>query len=662
MNSTRAIALMVIAVLILGIAYLRFDSNADEVSVPAGAKAGDLTLESCDYDTEDGSYRADCGTLVVPENRSDPQSRLIALPVKRIRARTDTPAEPIFRFEGGPGGTNMDFDRASRFADERDVVLVGYRGVDGSTVLDCPEVESALKRSADFLGQKSMNAYAAGFRSCAARLEDEGADLDGYTIEERADDFEDARKAFGYGRVDLLSESAGTRYALVYAWRHPGSVHRSVMIAANPPGRFLWDARLSDEQIRSYAELCSQDGDCRARTPELVASMRHRRTHMPDRWLFLPIKRGHAQVASFYGLMESTAEAEPLSAPDIFDAWHAADDGDASGLWFMSFFGDLAFPESFVWGELASMGRIDNAAARAHFSRNTDSRSILGNPGTRFIWADGRLADAWPAPPSDEYSRMRTSRVETLVVGGTLDGATSPRQATSDLMPYLPNGRQVLLEGIGHTIDFWSYDPAASTRLIDTFLTSGEVDDSLYEPREVDFTPDAPYPALAKGVLGTMIGLALITVLSLFAMWRRVRRNGRIGRRASVWLRAAFPIVLGLGGWFLCALVALTVAPTLWLGSELFSILSVGTPIGIGAYLAWVQRDSSADTKLAGAVAALGGALAGAWFGFGALEGLGALGTTIVGAAALANLTLIAFDVARTPRIRTREKRLVAAA
>ena len=92
----------------------------------------------------EGSYAADCGTLVVPENRADPKSRLIALPVTRIRARSDDPAEPIFRLEGGPGGTNMEFERASRFADDRDVVLVGYRGVDGSARLDCPEVESAL--------------------------------------------------------------------------------------------------------------------------------------------------------------------------------------------------------------------------------------------------------------------------------------------------------------------------------------------------------------------------------------------------------------------------------------------------------------------------------------------------------------------------------------
>ncbi len=39
------------------------------MSVPAGAKAGQLTLHPCHYGTEQGGYAADCGTLVVPENR-----------------------------------------------------------------------------------------------------------------------------------------------------------------------------------------------------------------------------------------------------------------------------------------------------------------------------------------------------------------------------------------------------------------------------------------------------------------------------------------------------------------------------------------------------------------------------------------------------------------
>jgi len=71
--------------------------------VPAAANAGDLILKPVQVFHEDGSYEADCGTLVVPENRADPESRLITVPVTRVRVRTEHPAEPDFRLEGGPG-------------------------------------------------------------------------------------------------------------------------------------------------------------------------------------------------------------------------------------------------------------------------------------------------------------------------------------------------------------------------------------------------------------------------------------------------------------------------------------------------------------------------------------------------------------------------------
>src|SRR4029079_2533985 len=101
---------------VVALGYVHVSSGEDSVSAPSGAKAGDLTLHDCDYATDDGGYAADCGTLVVPENRHKADSRLIAPPVTRMRARSADPADPIFRLQGGPGITNMTFPAASRFA------------------------------------------------------------------------------------------------------------------------------------------------------------------------------------------------------------------------------------------------------------------------------------------------------------------------------------------------------------------------------------------------------------------------------------------------------------------------------------------------------------------------------------------------------------------
>ena len=89
---------------------------------------------------------------------------------------------------------------------------------------------------------------------------------------------------------------------MIYSWRYPKSVHRSVMIGVNPPGHFLWTRATTDEQIRQYAALCAKDDTCRRRTDDLAASMRRTAAHMPDHWWFLPIKPGNVRLASFFGL------------------------------------------------------------------------------------------------------------------------------------------------------------------------------------------------------------------------------------------------------------------------------------------------------------------------------------------------------------------------
>jgi pimeloyl-ACP methyl ester carboxylesterase len=644
----RIVALLLIAAAVAGLAYLAFGRGADSVSVPAGAQAGDLILERCDYATEDGRYTADCGTLVVPENRADPQSRLIALPVTRIRARSNRAAEPIFRLQGGPGITNMEFNQASRFADDRDVVMVGYRGMDGSSVLDCPEVESAFKRSTDLLGERSFRERADAFRACADRLSDDGVDLAGYSLPQRVDDLEAARKALGYGRVDLLSESLGTRIAMIYSWRYPRSIHRSVMLAVNPPGHFPWDEKTTDEQIGRYAALCGEDPTCRRRTPDLAASLRLASENIPDRWWFLPIKEGNVKAAAFFGLMNATTDgAGPLAAPWTIDTLLSAGQGEGSGAWFLSLLAQVAFPEEQLWGDVAAAGRTDAAHARRLYARPADPRSVIGRPGTDLIWVGGGLVDAWPANPDEnDYAQVRDSNVETLLIGGELDLATPPQWATRELLPHLPNGREVVLDNIGHSDDFWTYQTGAGSRLINTFLDSGRVDKSGYTRTSVDFTPAFSHGAVAKIVLGVMLGLAALVVLTLLWMGLRVRRRGAFGRKASATLRSLYPIVLGLGGWFVGVLIVITTMPSVPLDDELLAALSIGGPIGLGIYFAWVNRDWSARTKITGFAAAVAGALIGARLGFNATEGLFAVITTIVGAAAGGNLALLALDIA----------------
>jgi pimeloyl-ACP methyl ester carboxylesterase len=522
MNNKMTFAGVVVVLLGIVVVWALVRSRqAKPVTVPTGAKAGDLVLSSCEYKTKTAKYRADCGTLVVPENRNNPGSRLIALPVKRIHAVNPNPAEPIFYLNGGPGQSNMGFKPADWLLADHDVVLVGYRGADGSPVLACPEVNRMIANpGGPAFGEEALGAIAAAMRACADRLTAQGVDLDGYTIPEVVEDVEAARTALGYERIDLLSESYGTRVAQIYAYLHPGSLRRSAMLGVNPPGHFIWEPSVSDAQLRQYSELCQQDGACSARTPDLYASMMRVSTNMPRSWLGLEIDPNKVKALSFMLLFHRS------SAPMAFDAFLTAEAGDPSGLALMSLVYDLMMPNAFNWGDLLSKGSIDYDLQRDYISSLQGQGTVLGAPAGLLIWGAG--AQGWPMKNlPEEYSRVHPTDVETLLVNGSLDFSTPPQFGEQELLPSLRHGRLVILAGQGHTGDFWQYQPEAARRLLTSFYDTGVADASLYNTLPMDFKPSMRFSTLAKVGAGTGVLLVVGLALALGRAFRRRKVRGK---------------------------------------------------------------------------------------------------------------------------------------
>lgn len=345
----KILTAIAIILIVLGSAWFLWSASQPRpLTVPLEAKSGDfLNLQACKYKTKTTTYQAECGTLVVSENRQKPAARLIALPVKRIKSASSAPAEPIFYLAGGPGQSNMSFKPRDAMLASHDVVLVGYRGVDGSSVLNCPEMGSAiLGDGQDVASPESLEMVAEAMRTCAARLEAEEVDLAGYSIPEVVADMEAARHALGYQKINLLSESYGTRVAQTYAYLHPRVIFRSAMIGVNPPGHFIWEAATIDSQIGQYSQLCAKDAKCSQRTADLSTTIRNMAQNMPRRWLFMNIDPGKVKTISHVMMYHRSTAAM------IFDAYLAAEKGDPSGLALMSLAYDLIMPKVFIWGDL----------------------------------------------------------------------------------------------------------------------------------------------------------------------------------------------------------------------------------------------------------------------------------------------------------------------
>jgi hypothetical protein len=343
------------------------------------------------------------------------------------------------------------------------------------------------------------------------------------------------------------------------------------------------DAQTTGEQIRRYAALCAQDKSCRNRTPDLAASVKSSFDHIPGHWWFLPIKQGNVKTAAFWGLINATSDGGgPIASPMTIDTLLSADKGDGSGAWFLSVMEQLAFPRAQVWGDVAAIGRSDAAFAKRFFASGANRGSVIGSPGTDFIWDGGRLLDAWPENPDEnDYTQVQNSKVDTLLIGGNVDFATPPQIATRELLPHLPNGHQIVLSELGHADDFWPYQPAASTKLINTFLDTGRVDTSLYRHNAIDFKVGFTHGAIAEIFLGVLLGLGALTVLSLLWMSVRLGRRASFGRKGSAAARSLYALLLGIGGWCLGALVVLTALPTVPVDDQVLAVISVGLPVAL---------------------------------------------------------------------------------
>jgi pimeloyl-ACP methyl ester carboxylesterase len=518
MKATFAVILLLAWVIVANLGCGREELNFP--SPPDNPAAGTFVVETRPLEIGSATFEADFGTITVPENRNTATSRLISIPFLRIRSIAKTPGEPIFGFAGGPGATNMSWSgqKTRTFLHDHDFVLVGYRGADGSTVLECPEVAEAIKGDGNLFGEESIRGIGRAWDAAARRLTAQGIDLGGYTMLETIDDNESVRKALGYERINLLSESYGTRVAYLYGLRYPQRIHRSAMIAVNPPGHFTWDSRMIDTQLRQYANLWSRDSTMSVWSQDLYRSMSTVLTNMPLRWLCFPIDPGKVRVTTFALLFHRS------SAARVFEAYVAAERGDASGLALMSLAYNYVVPSMATWGDFASKATSADFDIVQDYHRDLEPQGMpLGSPMNVLAWGPSAYS-RWPTQRlGKEFRHPRRSDVETLLLSGNLDFSTPAEFATRELLPFLTHGRQIILSECGHVGDVWYANMENTQLMLTTFFATGVPNVSLNSSLPMDFRVAWGFPRIAKisaGVMGLLI-FALVALIFRFGMRRR---------------------------------------------------------------------------------------------------------------------------------------------
>jgi pimeloyl-ACP methyl ester carboxylesterase len=470
--ATTAITCKAIAILALALpASIALASAHPE---PSG-----IDFEPCLLDHPLGvrSVSAECGWLNVPEDRTKPEGRQIALRVARVPAisRRKQP-DPLFVIKGGPGGSATElYTNAShafaRIRRERDIILVDQRGTGKSHPLTCDFDEAALYGPVE-----EMEAL---FRKCRDALSTK-ADLAQYTTSIAVQDLDVVRQTLGYERITLYGVSYGTRVAQHYARRFPERTRAIILDGVVPPELVLGPTMALDaeEALKHVLARCAKDESCRKRFGDPTAQYRALREALerkpvgvtlqhPTTGEMQSLEFGPLHLAAVLRLGLYTTEQAALVPLEL--------DLAVSRNNFVPLAGQVlvisnAMDKSIAFGMQNSV----LCAEDVPFYKDTEiDRDALSQTfiGTALVDAMEMICRTWPrGPMDDDFHEPLHSDVPTLLLSGGNDPVTPPRfgeQAKRGLSESL----HIVIPELGHG----QLGTPCMDRVMERFISSASV-------------------------------------------------------------------------------------------------------------------------------------------------------------------------------------------
>lgn len=427
---------------------------------------------------------ADCGYLVVPEDRSRPNGRTIELLVARHRAQSpEKRPDPILYLEGGPGDIaplEIDAIIKANFIRDRDIWVVSQRGTWGSKpALICATSNDFARELLDlrFYSEATKRAHLAASEACRRELTATGADLSAYNTSESVADLADLRKVLGIAEWNVFGNSYGTYTAQTLMREHPEGIRSVVLDSVLPTSYSIpinwWNTRYGFDNI---FKACAAQPACDAAHPHLEQTftglvkkleatpltpaitdpntgknitvvldggalidwLRNQTYSVPTLQAAPDAIAGLA--AGRRASIEAIAKDRASRAPPYHPGAVALGDGLAIGVTCRE--DDLGTPQELV------------AAGRGAFPDFPASVRREGVGGWAYVQEDCREVWKLPRAPQSMHESV-AGNIPTLLISGTFDTLTSLAGAKA-AAARLSRATIISIPGVGHTVSPWS--------------------------------------------------------------------------------------------------------------------------------------------------------------------------------------------------------------
>ncbi len=436
-------------------------------------KAGDLKIEPYVFEnSKKEKVDAEFGRLLVPENRNNPQSRLIELAFVRFKSTSKNPGSPVIYLAGGPGGSGISTARETRFPlfmamrEIGDVIALDQRSTGMSKPnLTCPQaldfpLDKPLTR------EDLLRHYKERSRACAEHWRSQGVDLRGYNTNESADDLEALRLALGAPKISLWGISYGTHLGLAAIRRHGKNIDRAILAGIEGPDHTQKLSSNYRKHLEDLNRLIKADPDVSKQIPDFTALVNDVISKLDKEPVTVDTtdpktKQKFKVVISgflFRQLLNNLygADVTPY-LPYIF---YSASNGDYSLIVYLLFSNTPSIGTAMPYMMDCSSG-VSEGRRRKVKRENKDP--LFSDINFPFM----EVCEAWGSPDLGKTFRSPLkSSVPVLFISGTLDART-PVSNAEEIMRGFRNGTHLIIDGAAHS------DPL--------FLSSPKIKDVMLE-------------------------------------------------------------------------------------------------------------------------------------------------------------------------------------
>lgn len=429
-------------------------------TINAQPRAGTLKLKPYTFENEKKEkVDAEFGILLVPENRSNPESNLIELAFVRFKSTAKNPGPPIVYLAGGPGGSGIFTAKGTRFPlfmalrEIADVIAFDQRGTGFSKPnLGCFE-RLSLPLDVAPTREAAIKELRENSQGCISYWRDiQRVDLTGYNTNESADDLEDLRKALGANQISLWSISYGTHLAFATMRRHPKSIHRAILAGTEGPDHTYKLPSNIQKHLEDLAAVIKADPDVGKEVPDFLGLMKSvfdrldaqpETVEITDPQTKLKVKVIVNKFVMQYIVANNIGTTVTARFPALFYRASKGDFTNPAQVWLNESRSEIGSAMSYMMD--CASGQT--AARRERIAR--EAKGTLLEDIFNFPFPD--VCEEWKAPDlGDEFRAPLRSEVPVLFISGTLDART-PISNAEEYRTGFPNSTHIIIEGAVHS-------------------------------------------------------------------------------------------------------------------------------------------------------------------------------------------------------------------